>query len=110
MYLLIQDQTASVTAKGTTPPVSGGDSGEWIDVTVFDNEKWDYYSITFDYHVLKDDSNPEAVMLRIDDELQVIRSRSSKDRVRINSQVTMGREMQRGMHGPNEKARENDHM
>jgi hypothetical protein len=96
--LLIQEQGAVLKEKAAAPLISDMDSEKWMDFSVLDNEEWDYYSITFDYRVLKDDIDPEAVMLRVDDELQVTRSRSSKDRVRINSQVTMGREIQRGMH------------
>lgn len=95
---LIQGQGAVVVEKAATPLILDMDGKKSIDVSVFDNEKWDYYSITFDYCVPKDDADPEAVMLRVDDGLQVTRNRSSKDRLRINSQVIMGREMQAGMH------------
>jgi hypothetical protein len=82
---LIQEQGTVLKEKAATPLISDVDSEKWIDFSVLDNEEWDYYSITFDYRVLKDDSDPEAVMLRVGDELQVTRSRSSKDRVRINT-------------------------
>ena len=91
--LLIQGQEGISKGGAATPPISEVDREKWIDCSVWDNDEWDYYTITFDHHVPKDDSDPEAVMLRVDDELQVTRSRSSKDRVRINSNLTLGHSM-----------------
>ena len=46
--------------------------------------------IMFAYHGPKDESDPEAVMLRVDINLQVTRSRSSEDQVKINSGIIKG--------------------